>query len=145
MNRQIKFRGKRTDTGMWTVGSLIPNGEKKAFIAPFKEQFHLDEVLTDTVGQFTGLLDKNGKEIYEGDIFGIPHKDGIKQHFYRIVEYCCDGFYLIDNCHEGKYGELLHREISLDGHYAGMAKTLRRFGDYCVVGNIHDNPELIKK
>ncbi len=148
MIRTIKFRGKRLDNGEWVYGSLL-QGENQCVIATVKgdsvnvhECFEVDPV---TVGQFTGLLDKDGKEIYEGDIFGIPCKD-VKNHFYRMVEYCCDGFYLVDNCKDVKYGDLLHREISLDGNYSGMAKELRYSGsDYCVVGNIHDNPELLNE
>lgn len=130
MNRQIKFRGKRTDTGMWTVGSLIPNGEKKAFIAPFKEQFHLDEVRTDTVGQFTGLLDKNGKEIYEGDIVKFRVLDDTIGEVWK--EYTCEVSFC-NGCF-CTYGTPLIR-----GKWNGRDTVAVE-----ICGNIHDNPESLK-
>lgn len=151
MERQIKFRAKHIKNGAWLYGDLLQSNEGSVYIGVhgqyiddgyhfndmYDETCYVDE---DTIGQFTGLLDKNGKEIYEGDILGVPGKD----IFCRVVEYCCDGFYLVDNCQDRKFGDLLHREISLDGNYSGMAKVLRYNGyDYCVIGNIHDNPELI--
>ena len=127
--REILFRGKRLDNGEWVEGSaLIPHpsfGGETVIItqdAPFHSLVYT--VDPETVGQFIGLTDKNGKKIFEGDILK-------RWDTYSVVEYgafncsCCDGvfgWYLNDD------------DIrSLDG----FANAFE------VAGNIHDNPELL--
>jgi len=90
--REIKFRGKRIDNGEWVCGYLVPYSGKDY---ETKERWcicdgilSVHEVDSATVGQFTGLKDKNGKEIYEGDVvrlFGGEYCQGYYEHDQTIV------------------------------------------------------------
>lgn len=137
--REIKFRGKRLDNGNWVYGDLRQEnsgrkvimtnlntwGDNADDIEPYGEDVYVN---TETVGQFTGLYDKNGKEIYEGDII-IEDKDP------TIMEIVFqDGIFFasIGNTHgENRFMNCALRVI-LD-----RRKTH-------IIGNIHDNPGLLK-
>ena len=123
--REIKFRGKRLDNGEWLYGSLvILNG--RYFIFDY-----VNEVDPTTVGEFTGLKDKNGKEIYEGDVIRSPlSEDKTRPHriFYHTGNAAFMGA-LVDR------KELCYLRLDQDWIY--------KFGKE-VIGNIHDNLELLK-
>lgn len=136
----IKFRGRDIE-GVWRVGSLItePVGMMKdtPIIVEDGTMYVVDGA---TVGQFTGLTDKNGKEIYEGDII----REYITSRIMcgREVRYY-NGAFLGDSHAVG--GESSSQNYD---YVHERYQTLKYFADTDtkleVIGNIHDNPELIK-
>lgn len=124
MNRIIKFRGKSLDTHTWLFGALFPNGSKKAYIAQYGLPLSLERVAPETVGQYTGLKDKNGAEIYEGDILELDFQS---RKCIDYVEFRDGRFVSVDS----------ERPYKADGLYLWLANAK-------VIGNIHDNPELLK-
>ena len=133
--REILFRGKRCDNGEWVQGYYIradhhwhKHGIHKDWITLGASAnggwFALHNkyaVKAETVGQFTGLTDKNGKKIFEGDIVASQWCRGVV----RYGEFncsCCDGVF---------------------GWYFNGA-DIREYDTYEVIGNIHDNPELME-
>ena len=128
--REILFRGKRMDNGEWVKGYLIcPEFDKsRAYIGYlFPDDDHdLDvaEVASSTVGRFTGLTDRNGVKIFEGDI--VRYGDTI----HRVV---------FEQRNGTAYFGLVYAacETLPFGHYQDLKQIE-------VIGNIYDNPELLE-
>ena len=117
--REIEFRGKRIDNGKWVYGYLFKIWEHCFILwGTTNDMPNMIEVIPETVGQFTGLIDKNGKKIYEGDIVRCW---GGEQ---------CQGYH--------EFGEeITVNDMTYDAYYVGQ-------WDGClVIGNINDNPELL--
>ncbi|MFK2380008.1 YopX family protein [Bacteroides fragilis] len=126
MNREIKFRGKRIDNGEWVYGYLADEDYINDINSIDLSSIEVDR---DTIGQFTGLFDKNGKEIYEGDILGANGKiiGWVKG---GVRGYCYDVVYINHPTGEKRW--------SLYG------TVVEDFNNKIeVVSNMHDNPELI--
>ena len=119
--REILFRGKRTDNGEWVEGYAAMSGG--TFIICDNGLtyggFEVYEVIPETVGQYTGLTDKNGVKIFEGDI--VKHYNAVYEISYIT-----------------KYTRFAGRNS--DCIFAGIP-----LGNTEVIGNIHDNPELLKR
>lgn len=128
MKREIKFRGKAKLDGKWWFGNLVPKDTRGRTQINNPEHGGCFDIDQETVGQFTGLRDKNGKEIYEGDFVRFHmHERGIHESEYQtgLVEFGGGRFYADLDC------------STL--YFCGDSE------DYEVIGNIHDNPELLKE
>lgn len=148
--REILFRGKRIDNGEWVRGSFWENcGCPTIIPAASIIGFHVDP---ETVGQFTGMTDKNGKRVFEGDII----------RYGMIYDYEC---YLESLENPDAYdGEVYDYDIEVDSvgwcidfeypafdlenhqfECNGLSHIMCGDYEYEVIGNIHDNPELLEE
>lgn len=140
MNRTIKFRGKSIYDEEWLYGSLVKiEKDRYAVIPPLNDieigkSIGMYEVYPETVGQFTGLFDNNGKEIYEGDIISVNGK------YPKLVKYISEyaSFCVANISDLNKKWTFPWQQVSL-----GWWNDFRR--EIQVIGNIYDNPELIKE
>jgi hypothetical protein len=129
MKREILFRGKLEYNGKWIYGDLLQyeNGEVAIFgdrLSSFgcecTEMLKRDRVTPETIGQYTGLKDKDGKEIYEGDLLEVANRKRDKECIADVI--FLDGAFLLHFPNE----DLLDiKEVS---------------ECWVVIGNIHDNP-----
>ena len=128
MKRKIKFRGKAVNDGRWLYG--VPTIDMRAILNDDQpDSPDAYEVDPDTVGQFTGLCDRNGKEIYEGDIMHrVGESDNSDVNYFREVVFC-DGFF-------GLHCVILKSSFPLS-HYD--------IEKWDVLGNIFDSPEFLKE
>lgn len=135
MIRTIKFRGKRIDNGQWVYGDLVQCAHD-ILILPINTGWTHHKVIPETVGQFIGLLDKNGKEIYEGDIFKEDNS-GIVRSVFRVP----GGLAFEDNPVSFGYD---HRVPVYPYSSIAEMQNVSWLSQCCeVIGNIHDNPELL--
>lgn len=140
--RTIKFRARRKN-GKWVVGNFINHfstyfktEERHSIFLPKPENdnggYWVEDIDTETVGQFTGLYDCNGKEIYEGDLLVCDEVPKILSEVYwncSMSEFC----FAVHTITEG-----------IDYGTTPLGDVLNKFKSLHIVGNIHDNPELLK-
>ena len=149
--REIKFRAKQINDNNWISGYGVIIGDGFCAI-PYTirgntHNWKLTTIICDinTLGQYTGLKDKNGKEIYEGDIVRNKEIGGYGMVYIGIVRYYDkDCRFGIDTTTTNKFTKrLLFTDgecIINDGHC-----TITYTDEYEIIGNIYDNPELIKE
>lgn len=140
--RDILFRGKNTDTCEWVYGSFYPNSDGRTYIIEKMEDLTIHKVHPDTVGQYTGLTDKNGNKIFEGAIVKwTRHNVHIEGKPLQTFVNYCKIYY-----DEKRHGFYMWFELD-----CGSASGKLNFDDERaqkveieVVGNIFDTPELLK-
>ena len=154
--RTIIFRGKRKDNGEWVYGDFMHGNERKSlrdsiFVCDSETQSFNDyEIDSSTIGQYTGLTDKNGKKIFEGDIvktqpfYDRPYSDKRKsKEFIGVVKYKTKIFngnkYHSKQCYHGEWGLKFYEDFGKYTHY-----SWGELWNCEVIGNTHDNPELLK-
>ena len=148
MDREILFRGKDI-YGKWLYGDLINLTNELKQICNHTQLEHAHSVDIKTIGQYTGLLDKNGTKIFEGDI--LKCHDNPK----NLVKVCFKEFGVVDTDTEcpvdtviGWHYEVIPTdELSTVEPFCLSMPLTKSYIEYChmeVIGNIHDNHDLLK-
>ena len=163
--REIIFRGKRIDNGEWVEGSLVKindeeYGECIAIIPTntYSYRFNIDDgyyVYTKTIGQFTGLYDKNGKKIFEGNIVQTRRYEMYTEELKGYHGYDEEGY---PQKLPGYTGSMTVHKTRANDNYHAVVRFSPTKGFYLdgasvyinairntVVGNIYDNPELVEE
>ena len=142
--RDILFRGKRLDNGEWVEGDLVHSAYKiwDTCVGTYSSSLGMHQVDPSTVGQYTGLKDKDGKRIFEGDIIRTHYANTRKNDFIEQVVFHNGRFcslYKIPGPGNGKIWANLPDGVP----HLPQDKTPHM--EWCeVMGNIHDNYELLE-
>ena len=134
--REILFRGKLRDQDEWVIGDLLLSGEDCRIFAvrDWSQGTGMFHVAPQSVGQFTGLTDKNDKKIFEGDIVHILGNQQVEDwknvSYNALIAFLDGGFCAIDG--------------TIEEHGFRRYALARMDFEIEVIGNIHDNPELLE-
>ena len=136
VNREILFRGKRIDTGEWAEGFYCGGNERKTLrpcifvYIPDRQSYDCQDIIPETLGQYTGLYDKNNVRIFENDIVII----GGNKSFPTMIEFLSGSWQCVrkytDKGREKEYSYLHRLEYDNPNKYE-------------VIGNRFDNPDLL--
>lgn len=128
--RDILFRGKILGLTDWSYGYYAKSGENHFILLDTDNEDNYSIVDPETVGQYTGLKDKNGKRIFEGDI--VQWEDENFNNYTSVVEWCGEkwnypAFDLAKHDYECNGLQYVHEDCIIE-----------------VIGTIYDNPELLE-
>lgn len=136
--REILFRGKRLDDGEWVYGGYFKDGDSHYMPQGIGSAFV--QVIPETVGQFTGLLDKKGNKIFEGDILQFDNK-------YEWYKGSFTKWWSMTSEEKQKWIDeqpYYRYVVKYDAPEYNLSRSECE-NYYVVIGNIHDNDELYKK
>lgn len=161
--REILYRAKRVDSGEWVEGLLWKKkyNTSKLFMSYFPDKDDNEAVALiapETVGQYTGLTDKNGKKIFEGDIVEFYFFDKTKRNG-ELVEVKNTRTMVIYWSGQSFFMNELFRNYRLDEENNIVTEIIYKYRNYRkqgvyqtnkyyfveIIGNIHDNPELLQE
>lgn len=127
------FRGKRLDNDEWLYGDLVHDDQGGCYVYPLDSLglFAENKVDPDTVGQYTGMKDKHGKKVFEGDIVEVYDFTSVYANKYRGVVTIYRGSWCVE--HED-FGMVFHSRLFFDDFADRKTE---------VIGNIYDNSELL--
>lgn len=152
--REILFRGKRVDNEAWVEGIVFPHDRNKVTMFrqhPMDGSLEGKEVIPETVGQYTGLTDKNGKKIFEGDIvrytFDSPDdptatENGLKVRVGRVFWSDWRVTFAVTAGRRGSAA--LNNDVSRYVRGRSIYEYVQGANTVEVIGNIHDNPEMLE-
>lgn len=132
MNREIIFRGKRLDNNEWVYGDLVHDNRGGCYVYTNDDcegLYTKNKVYKDTIGEFTGLLDKNGVKIFEGDIVYVQEVCGWPTYIGVVT------------CERGNCCVCVPDYSDVDFHTSFYCQLFEKIE---VAGDIYDNKDLLK-